>query len=175
MAPPTFPFLKTWGCRIDQPRIHFLVDSDLRIGETASMQRMVLAPLLIIAMLFGQSVCCCTFRPFMIGSTSGAQSTESSCCCTESGNVDGKCPLRSNDSGHKCPCKQGKSISARLDSNPSLPSTEMADWYQLSYQCESFFQGLLVVVVPCKEHFGTSAFAHLDRAGILRAVNSLRC
>ncbi len=167
---------RNWGCPISRANLNFVWLLFLGLlGENRQMQRLVLTPLLIIAMLFGQSVCCCTLRLFVIGSTIGSQSTESSCCCTESGNTDFKCPHRSKDSGHKCPCKNGKTISARLNSDQSLPSTQMSDWCRTACQCESCTERLSVALVPTPDHFDSSAFPHLDRAGILRAVNSMRC
>jgi len=147
------------------------------LSEKRQMQRMVLTPLLITAMLFGQSACCCTFRALMISfSSKGDGSTKAdTCCCTEPGNKEGECPHRSKDSGHKCPCRKGQTISAKLDSDPPLPSTQFADWFRIVCQYESFVQRLSVAVVPTPDRYGSSAFPHLDRAGILRAVNSLRC
>ena len=140
------------------------------------MWRIVLSLLLIGSTLIGQSVCCCTFRA-LNASTGFAHTPDAgACCCSESSHSDQDCPLGSNDSDHKCPCKKGQVVSARLGDNDNLVPVQFSDWSR-SFDYDVSVARLLPtpVITPAVTYFGPSAFPHLDGAGILRAVNCMRC
>jgi hypothetical protein len=143
--------------------------------EQTLMWRTALSMLLIGSTLFGQSVCCCTLRAVNFCTTNEGQPAEASCCCSESSTSDKECPLRSNHSGHKCPCKNGNSVSAKLGDDQIVLPVQFADWSRLVAPCPHFMRQSPIVVTRTATQFGSSAFPHLDRVGILRAVNSLRC
>lgn len=148
------------------------------LRKASGMRRTPLVLMLIISMLLGQSLCCCTSKMFVLAastqdSSTADSSTAEACCCEQSGNPN-ECPHRSKNSPHECPCKKNKAVSARLDTDVSLPSVLLADLCRFVHDCEIFLSWS-PVSVQVAEHFDSSAFPHLDRAGILRAVNSLRC
>jgi hypothetical protein len=136
------------------------------------MQRTSLILMLIISTLLGQSFCCCTSMA-LFGKATDNSSRAEACCCTQAGN-SGECPNGSNKLPHECPCKKNKAVSARLDSDVSLASAFVVDFWATRSACETFVSWS-PAPVHIAVHFDSSTFPHLDRAGILRAVNSLRC
>ena len=139
------------------------------------MWRTSLSLLLIGSTLLGQSVCCCTLAT-LASSFCSKQTAESSCCCAASGTSEGKCPRRSDESDHQCPCQKGKVVSAILGDNLIVIPAQLIDWSRLFIPSVNFTSRLpMVVVTPMIMYSDSSAFPHLDRAGILRAVNSMRC
>ena len=140
------------------------------------MWRKALSLLLIGTTLFGQSVCCCTFRAFAMSVMTDGQPADS-CCCSQSGTSDEQCPHRSNGPGHKCPCKRDKVVSAKLGGDLILPNNQSIDWSQLFPPVEQlgFMSRVEVAALRTTNHCSSSAFPRLDGAGILRAICSLRC
>jgi hypothetical protein len=137
------------------------------------MGRKALSLLLMVATLFGQSFCCCTFRN--LGAALGGQVSTDPCCCHTSGG----CPDSSKDPGHECPCKKGKVVSANLASDATVPNISRLSWEGWARQfgvVAHLGRPSLVEVVQLKAtYFRSTAFPRLDGVGILRAVNSLRC
>ena len=140
------------------------------------MWRTALSLLLIGTTLFGQSVCCCTFRAFALSIMTDGQPADS-CCCSQSGSSDEQCPDQSNDPGHQCPCKKDKAVAAKLGSDPILPTMPSFDWSRLFPPVEQlgFVSHAEVAALRGTNHCSSSAFPRLDGVGILRAVCSLRC
>lgn len=138
------------------------------------MGRKALSLLLMVTTLFGQSFCCCTFETW--GSALKGQPAADSCCCHTTDDSPGGCPDSSKSPGHECPCKKGKVASANLASDVIVPTISQDGWARqfavVPHLGRPSFVGVAQLQATC---FRSTAFPHLDRAGILRAVNSLRC
>lgn len=138
------------------------------------MGRKVLSLLLIVATLFGQSFCCCTFRT--LGSGLKGQPAADSCCCHSTNDSSEECRDSSKGPAHECPCKKGKVVSANLASDVIVPTISQDGWARQFAVAPRLGRPSLVEVVQLKATYCRStAFPHLDGEGILRAVNSLRC
>ena len=139
------------------------------------MGRKALSLLLMVTTLFGQSFCCCTFGALGSALKKSEGSVDSCCCHTTDDSTD-KCPDSSEGPGHECPCKKGKVASANLASDVIVPTISQDGWARQFAVVPHLGRPSLVEVAQLKAtYFGSTAFPHLDRAGILRAVNSLRC
>ena len=138
------------------------------------MGRKALSLLLMVTTLFGQSFCCCTFGT--LGSALKGQPAGDSCCCHTTDDSSGGCPDSSKSPGHECPCKKGKVVSADLASDVIGPTPSWDGWArQFAFVAQLGRPSLVEVAQLKATYFRSTAFPHLDRAGILRAVNSLRC
>lgn len=83
----------------------------------------LLSILLIGTTLLGSSFCCCTMT------VRGAEQAESSCCCCQNSEAQDSCPAKSGDGeGHKCPCREQRSIGATLDISQILPTSPSTKW-----------------------------------------------
>ena len=138
------------------------------------MGRKVLSLLMMVTTLMGQSFCCCTLG--VLGSALKGQAAAESCCCHTTDDSSESCPDSSKGPGHECPCKKGKVASANLASDVILPTISQDGWARQFALVPELRRPSLVEVAQLKAtYFRSTAFPHLDRAGILRAVNSLRC
>ena len=138
------------------------------------MGRKALSLLLIVATLFGQSFCCCTFRT--LGSAFGGQASADSCCCHTTGDSTDGCPDSSKGPCHECPCKKGKVVAANLADDIAVPSVSRESWARQFEVVAHLGRSSSVEVAQLKvTYFRSTAFPRLDGVGILRAVNSLRC
>ena len=137
------------------------------------MGRKALSLLLIVATLFGQSFCCCTFRP--LGSAFGGQASADSCCCHTTGDSTDGCPDSSKGPCHECPCKKGKVVSADLASDVIVPIPSWDSWARQFEVVAHLGRPSSVEVAQLKAtYFRSTAFPRLDGVCILRVVNSLR-
>ncbi|MCX7410418.1 MAG: hypothetical protein NTZ32_20270 [Planctomycetales bacterium] len=138
------------------------------------MGRKALLLLLMVTTLFGQSFCCCTLGSLSSGLES--QASADSCCCHTTDDSTEGCPDSSKEPGHECPCKKGKVASVNLASDVTVPTISQDRWARQFAVVPHLGRPSLAEVAHLKAtYFGSTAFPHLDRAGILRAVNSLRC
>ena len=138
------------------------------------MGRNALTLLLIMTMLFGQSLCCCTLGTWC--SALNGQPAADSCCCQTTDDSSGGCPDSSKGPGHECPCKKGKVAAANLASDVTVSSVLREGWArQFEIVADLGRPSFVGVAQLPATYFRSTAFPHLDRAGILRAVNSLRC
>lgn len=141
------------------------------------MGRWILSPLLIGALLFGQSFCCCTFSALnaAVDRSDETEST-SSCCCHSSGSSTDSCPDSSNAPAHDCPCKRGKVTSANLVDQVIVSVSNPHGWTRAFAVVAETRRPLVVETTgSLATCIRPSAFPRLDGVGILRAVCVLRC
>ena len=134
--------------------------------------RYLLVLWLTTTILAGSSMCCCTLAGLNAMASAGSAGD---CCCPSSDSAP-ECPHPSNGEKHNCPCKNGKVASTLACTervlSPMTPSS--AIWQFSAGEVVIPFRVERTLIVH-STRFGSSAFPHLDRRGILRAVNSLRC
>ncbi len=83
----------------------------------------MLSILLIVATLFGPSICCCAMK------VASAESSAPACCCCEEDDAGKQCPDDSDGNReHKCPCRKHQSVGARLDDSLILQTSPSVKW-----------------------------------------------
>ena len=83
----------------------------------------VLSILLITTTLLGPSICCCTMK------VASAELPEPSCCCCQQDDAAKQCPGSSDgEKGHECPCREHRSVGARLDDSLILQTSPLVRW-----------------------------------------------
>ena len=141
------------------------------------MWRAFLSLVLIGTNLCGSPFCCCAVGSLAEVIIGQAENSVGSCCCSSTdGTGDG--PQHGPGSGHECPCKKHRQFaSAPVGGGQIVLSTVTQarwDWILVNV-------GQLTLCKPSisaeLDAFGSwsCAFPHLDRGGILRVKQALRC
>lgn len=83
----------------------------------------MLSILLVGTTLFGPTICCCTMKV-----ASAESSAPSRCCCQQDDSAK-QCPVNSDEkNGHDCPCRNLRSVGARLDDSLILQTSPSVKW-----------------------------------------------
>ena len=87
------------------------------------MFQRVLSILLVGVTLLGPTTCCCTMK------AASAESSAPSRCCCQQDDTAKQCPDNSDGkNGHDCPCRNHRSVGARLDDSLILQTSASVKW-----------------------------------------------